>query len=513
VLNRLYIRSMDHMALKMRHNESLVRFLPIILGLLISQVVATALVYRSNLHVLTGVTTAQKAGYLAIPAGPVTASLNSFNAAFWGGLFFTLSVGVGLTVATWAAIYLWQRILLRRRLFLASCTLAWGSLLVAVNWKGMALFPSLFCLLVPLGTAWTAVAVLPVSQGKRNRQWIVPLATFILITVLWTTQLNGDLFITIRDQILLSNPIGRSVNEFYYRYTLYAAEAFKSFQQKTLHTCHLEGLGAAPAARRWEAFLAHYDLLVLPQIQRPDVCIRFSGETLRLISALGRGIALPVSRFESDPVRALRAFSKATDRFGSFRRITLIGLLIGFPTLLFVAVYAALHWLAQKMFDGRRATVLSSGLCLVVGILLYLPLLKGGAINTITPEKIPAALKADDWTIRVAAIRYIETHKLEIANYPAYQRLLDSPLVVERYWLARAMANSRSEQTYPQLLRLMQDPNPNVTCQAFYALGKRGQRTAIAPIKACLMASNNWYSQWYGYRAMRSLGWHQGRSN
>ena len=501
------------MAPKIRHSESLMRFLPIVAGLLISQVIATAFVYQSDLHVLSRVMTTQKAGYLAIPAGPVTATLKSYHAAFWGGLFFTLSAGVGLTLATWAAIYLYQRILLRRRLFLASCTLAWVGLLVAANWKGMTLFPSLFCLLVPLGTAWTTVAALPASQKNHNQQWIVPLATFILITALWTTQLNRNLFITIRDQILLSNPIGRSVNDFYYHYTLYAAEAFKSFQQKTLRTCQLEGLDAAPAERRWEAFLAHYDLLVLPQIQQPDLRIRFSGETLRLISAQGHGITWPLRQFERDPLRVMQAFSKATDRFGPFRRITLIGLLIGFPTLLFVTVYAALHGLAQKMFGAQRATVVSSVLCLVVGILLYLPMLKASAINTITPAKIPAALTANDWTIRVAAIRYIETHKLEIADYPAYQKLLDSPLVVERYWLARAMASSRSEQTYPQLLRLMQDTNPNVTCQAFYALGKRGQRKAIEPIKARLVASDNWYSQWYGYRAMRSLGWHQSRSS
>ena len=498
---------------EMPHEESLVRFLPIVTGLLISQAIATAFVYRSDLHVLARVTAVQKAGYLAIPAGPVTATLKSFNAAFWGGLFFTLSVGVGLTLATWAAIYLWKRILLPRRSFLVSCALAWVGLLVAANWKGIALFPSLFFLLVPLGTAWTAVATMPVSQENRTLQWIVPLATLILMTALWTTQLNRDLFVTIRDQILLSNPIGRSVNDFYYRYTLYAAEAFKSFQQKTLHTCQLEGLDAASAARQWEAFLARYDLLVLPQTRRPDLRMRFSGETLHMISGQDRSVTLPVRQFKSDPQRALQAFSKATDRYGPFRRITLIGLLIGFPTLLFVTVYAVLHWLAQKLFGVRRATIVSSGLCLAVGILLYLPMLKAGAINAITLEKIPAALTADDWTTRVAAIRYIETHRLEIADYPVYQRLLDSPLVVERYWLARAMAGSRSEQTYAQLLRLMQDTNPNVTCQAFYALGKRGQRAAIEPIKVRLAVSSNWYSQWYGYRALRRLGWHQSRSN
>jgi hypothetical protein len=504
---------MDRMPPEERHRESLVRFMPIAAGLLISQAIATAFVYFSDRHVLDRVAATQKAGYLAIPAGPVTATLKSFDAAFWGGLFFTLSVGVGLTLATWAAIYLWQRILHRKRPLLAFYVLAWVGLIAAINWKGFALFPSLFCLLVPLSTTWTAVKVLPASQGKRGLQWIVPLVTLILMTALWATQLNRDLFISIRDQILLSNPVGRSVNDFYYRYTLYAAEAFKSFQQKTQHACRLEGLDAVPASRQWEAFLARFDLLVLPQIQQPDVRLLFSGDNLRLVSPHGRGIALPVKQFKTDPLRALQVFSKAIDRYGPFRRITLVGLLIGFPILLFVTVYAALYWLAQKIFGVERAALISSGMCMVIGILLFLPMHHAGTITAMTPEKIPAALVEGDWTIRVAAIRYIEAHKMEIAAYPSYQGLLDSPLVVERYWLARAMAGSSSEQTYQQLLRLMQDPNPNVTCQAFYALGVRGRRAAIEPIKVRLIASSNWYSQWYGYRALRRLGWHQSRSN
>ena len=112
---------MDRIPPKMRHDESLVRFFPIVAGLLISQAIATSFVYRSDLHVLAKATAVQNAGYL------VAATLKSFGAAFWGGLFFTLSVGVGLTLATWAAVYLWQRILLRRRSFLASCALAWSA--------------------------------------------------------------------------------------------------------------------------------------------------------------------------------------------------------------------------------------------------------------------------------------------------------------------------------------------------------------------------------------------------
>jgi HEAT repeat protein len=100
-----------------------------------------------------------------------------------------------------------------------------------------------------------------------------------------------------------------------------------------------------------------------------------------------------------------------------------------------------------------------------------------------------------------------------MARYPTYQKMLNSPLVVERYWLARALAKSRAAATYSELLSLLKDPHPNVICQVFYALGQRGRKRAIRPIQKKLKDSNHWYAQWYGYHALRKLGWHQRPSN
>jgi HEAT repeat protein len=75
--------------------------------------------------------------------------------------------------------------------------------------------------------------------------------------------------------------------------------------------------------------------------------------------------------------------------------------------------------------------------------------------------------------------------------------------------LARALAFSRDPATFSDLLHLMQDSHSNVVCQSYYALGQRGQQTAIKAIEAQMVQSDHWYTQWYGYRAMRRLGWHQ----
>ena len=59
------------------------------------------------------------------------------------------------------------------------------------------------------------------------------------------------------------------------------------------------------------------------------------------------------------------------------------------------------------------------------------------------------------------------------------------------------------------LLYYLNDPHPNVLTMVFYALGQRGNKQAIAEIIEKIETSNNWYTQWYGYRALRSLGWKQ----
>ncbi len=450
---------------------------------------------------------------MAIPTGPVVPTLNTLNTAFWGALFFTLSIGTGLTLATWAALYLWDRLFQRQRIVIGILAVCWLALLGLVNSSGMVLFPSLFVFLVPLVTALSAIKRRPPESAVRHRHlWIVPFVILVMLTGLWATQLNKGLFITIRDHILLSNALGRTVNDFYYRYTLYAAEAFKSFHQKTLRTCRLAGVSDARLARRLESLLAKHDVLLVAQLERPDLLIGLSDNRMVLASAGNDTIEVALSQFLSEPNRWLQEFSKARDHKASFRKFVLLGLLLGFPILLYVVVYGILRAGMGFFLKEPVATLATAGLCLLIGILLFIPML-GGRPMEIAGSDIDRTLTADNWPQRVAVLRQIEKQKLDIAKFPQYRRLLDSQWVVERYWLARVLAHSRKHSTYEDLIYLLNDPHPNVVCQVYYALGRRGNSVAIDHIKAQMAGSDHWYAQWYGYRAMRRLGWRQTRSN
>jgi hypothetical protein len=492
--------------------------LPIGSGLLVAQLIATGFVYLSNLEVHQMVLAAKASGYIAIPNGEAAVALTAWRAAIWGGLFYTLSVGIGLTLTTWALWHLWVLVFHQNKRLIFVLVALWVAVLVAANANGPVLFPSLFCFLVPSGTLGSLFTSGPIPSGQNRRLWIVPAVSLGLLTAIWATQLNQNLFIAIRDHLLLSNPAGRAVNDFYYRYTLFAAQSFKSVYQKTLRTYHLEGDIDQSEARNLKTRLLKLDMLHLPQLNKPDLTIGISKTAVVFSDRHGSRSEGELTFFLKNPGKFLKSFSQASDRYRPLRRMTLYGLLFGFPILLFVGVYTVVRIGMELLLirgfgcSQMHATFAASLICLIIGIGLYWPM-HAGTTGPVPNENLPDALTADAWPMRVAALRHIEKQGLELADYPQYKTLLESEMPVERYWLARALAVSRSASSYADLISLVKDRHPNVQCQVYYALGKRGYRKAVQTIKTQMSASDHWYTQWYGYRALRRLGWHQGLSD
>jgi len=81
------------------------------LGLLTTQILSTLHVYLSNADLYQTVTTISEAGYLSIPNQRVTHTLKEFAPAFFGGIFFTLSIGAGLSLFSVGFAWLWDCLL------------------------------------------------------------------------------------------------------------------------------------------------------------------------------------------------------------------------------------------------------------------------------------------------------------------------------------------------------------------------------------------------------------------
>jgi hypothetical protein len=483
----------------------------VLIGLLMAQILATIQVYLSNIDLHATLTAVDAAGYLALPNKQVMGSLREFRPAFCGGLFFTATIGAGISTGAMAAAWLWIRAFSSPKSILLFFVAVWIAILVFINSRGFDLIPTLYLLVIaPVVFALTAKRV---SGGDVQTDRLRRLAHLIpvpLLAVLWFTQFDSGLFLDLRDNLLLSNPYGKKFSNFYYNYTLYPAEAFKALNQKTIKTVSLNNIPNRSLNARLGQRLLAQDYLPL---STAGVDLMMDQQDGRLVLAADgrRVMTIAADQFFADSAGVLRRFSEAVDRHALFRQFTFLSLLVGFPILIYMVLHAVFYYVGFFFLGQKYAFRMSSLTCLLlgVGVLLFFHANRSSSIRI---QDIPEALRSDQWQTRVAALKIIHQNKADIAGYPAYPRLANSRIPQERYWFVRTLAFSHSPKTYSDLFKFMDDEDINVRTMAFYAVGLRGNPQAIKPILNHIEKSADWYCQWYAYKALRSLGWKQKRS-
>jgi hypothetical protein len=390
--------------------------------------------------------------------------------------------------------------------------LLWVGSLVVLNHRGFSFGATCYFFAIPPVVFLATCRWMVPPSGQRV--WVrgmVHTIPVMVLALLWTSQLDSHLFVDFRDFLFLSNPVGIKINDFYYDYTLFPAEVFKSLDQKLLKTCSLQNLDKGPLLARLERKLLNHDYLDVGTDDAVDLKVVQDGDVLVFKNGERTILQTTPVDFFSHPGAILQEFSVKTDKYGFFRQLTFFSLVIALP----LALYVILHTLVRLLFcfflDGRTSSLIASILCLVVGLSILIPFLymRGKDIEL---KDVAQALASESWQERVAALRIIEQKGLEISGFQPYPRLLTSPHIAERYWLVRGLAVSRRSETYRDLLAFLDDPHPNVVSMAFYGLGQRGDWRAVSEILTRIKTSDHWYNQWYGYKALRALGWKQKKS-
>ena len=216
--------------------------------------------------------------------------------------------------------------------------------------------------------------------------------------------------------------------------------------------------------------------------------------------------------FLADPDNAIREFEKNSDTALVLRQVTFISLLTGFPLAIYVITKGLISILFGFFINLRTSATIASALCFIASAILLFSF-QSSRGHSISAQNLTEALNSKRWQDRVAALKLIDEKGWEVNSYNAYSSLRTSSHIAERYWLVRALGHSQSPSTYADLLNFLNDPHPNIVCMALYAIGKRGKRQAIDQIMQIIAASDDWYTQWYAYRALRSIGWRQTKSN
>jgi hypothetical protein len=453
------------------------------------------------------------AGYLAVPNEKVAVSLETPGPAFWGGLFFTFTIGAGISLGAMAAAWVWIRMYGRRRIVLLVFIIFWLACLVMINRDGFTLMPTLYFLIVAPVVFALSVRQFPGIRPSPIR--ILRWAHFLpvpLLAMLWFTQYDSTLFLDLRDNLLLSNAYGQKFSRFYYDYTLYPAETFKSLNQKTIKTAITSQSQSPGLNQRLQSRLIANDYLPMSEANEADLNVLQENTHLVLSQNMQHVMEVPIEAFFKNPRKVLQQFSRACDRHRVFRQITYISLLIGFPLLIYLTVHALLFYTGLAILNRDASALTASFICLAVGTLMLIYFQVDRSRN-VPVQKLPGALSSDRWQLRMAGLRVIAQKKLEIADFLAESDLSEDIPSQVRYWMARAMAHSRRSWTLRSLVKFLDDPNLNVRTMAYHALGLRRDRQAIGPIMTRFKNSDIWYEQMYAYQALRSLGWKQKRSH
>ena len=486
-------------------------FKNILYGLISAQVISSFHVYYSNLKLYKFLAAADKAGYLIVPNHNVLPSLKTLGPAVFGGLFFTLTVGAGLSILSYFLCWLWIYLFKRDRYFLVIVLVLWAILLSLFSIQGFALFPSIYLVIIPIIVAGTTLISVPKQTQKISRlSIIIHLAPIMVLSILWFTEYDKRMFVDIRDNLLLSNKIGQSINHFYYKYTLYPAEAFKTLEQKQIKGCYLEPLNNQALTTRLENDLLNHDYLILDSPVNVQLRLQVDEGNLYFFDVRKMVHLVQINDFLRDPGKELKTFSQKSDTNVYFRYLISLSLLIGFPVLLYLFFYSffasTFRFIIGPEWSGRSASLL----CFVLSLLIFFSFQvnRGPKLST---DDVAQKLESGDWRQRTEALRLIVEENLEIGKFPIYKKLLTSPHIPEKYWLAKAIGQSRSRSTTTDIISLLDDPHPNVVCIALEALGNIRDKRSISLIMQKLKSSDHWYIEWYAYRALRSLGWKQKR--
>ena len=486
----------------------------LLLGLSIAQVLSTVQVYLSNLEYYKFLTSVQAAGYLAVPNEIVFSTLKDFGPAFCGGLFFTFTAGAALTILSSALAWVWDRLFSRSRFILSLLLLLLLLCLVSANMHGFSPLITGYLLAVPTPVFLFTLKGLPEKRENRSHTDLAfPLFGFLVFALILLVGkpsiMSKGRLLDLRDDLLLSNRVGRRVNAFYYENSLYSTRVFKSPRQQMIKSCRLEGISDPSLRTRISETLLSQDYLPLWSTVRTDVRISLSDNRLGFYDVDKLLFKSSLEDFLRNPAGLLKQVERSTARNAFLLGFTRFSLFFLGALFLYSCIYVPCYGLSGLFLKSTTKAVKAGMLWPLVLVAAFLAFRGSGPEDVRDPKDLSRMLTSEHLHSRLRGLRAVLRQKVDIGGFPSYRQMLSSPYIPERYWLSKALGVSRTPETRESLRQLVDDPHFNVVCMALDSLGRRGNPADIPLILGKIEASDNWYEQYYAYRALRRLGWRQ----
>ena len=484
----------------------------LIAGVLAAQILFSGLVYFSNISLYQNLWAIKHSGYMIVPNELVMPSLQSIKPAICGGFFFALTTGAGLTLMTFLLVIAWRRYSNQYWLLLGLYLAGTVFFMIKFNYN----FPVTLVIILTVAAAlFFSLKFFPRSDERGYLFLSIfagHLVVLILIGLIWMPVIHKDMFVSIRDNLLLSNPIGQKINNFYYKYTLYPAETFKSLDQKLLKSCRIS-IDDKNLFDQVKMRLIAEDYLPVDEQFIPDLTVDYDNNKLIFLRQAKIIHQCSSNDFLKGSEKILELISDKLDRNKFLRKITFLSLISASPMICYIFLHAffmaVLFFIKSKIFRITGAAIA----CLITFTLPAISFYHQPPFD-MNNKDITKNLKSDHWQQRVGALKAISELNLSVQHLEMnqFERFIQSPLIAERYWVAKALGSNRSKNSYQLILKLLDDPQPNVVCMAMYSLGKQNHlKTSIVidEIISRIKISEHWYVQWYAYKTLKRLRWTQ----
>ena len=430
--------------------------------------------------------------------------------AVCGGLFFALTTGAGISLLTFLTIIVWQRYL-RQYWVLLFLFLASGFFFTIKFHYNVPVI--LVCVLIVCAVIFAAHLLFRPRTSQSGvsviRLFAGYLAVIVIIALIWMPVVKKDMFLSIRDNLLLTNPVGRTINDFYYQYTLYPAEMFKSLDQKLLKSCHIH-IDDLHLRQQISKKMIRLDYLPIDKKSVADLSVKNENGTLLFLRHGKTIYQCSPDKFLNDSEKILELISRKTDINSFLRKITFYSLIAASPLVCYIFLHTLFMLILFFIKSKPVRFVSASAACLLIFTLPAISFYRQPA-GTMDDAEIGRLLRSDLWQNRVAALKTVSDQNHRIERYINPVTLAQNDSTVERYWLANTLGNSRLPESYHLILQLLDDRQPNVVCMAFYSLGRQNRLNAADEIIRRIKSSKHWYVQWYAYKALKRLGWTQAK--
>ncbi|MBF0413757.1 MAG: HEAT repeat domain-containing protein [Desulfamplus sp.] len=506
-------------------------FFCLLSGVIAAQIISSIHVFQSNLQLAETInslnstlsnlnpaisdlnSTISQNFLIAVPTGKALSNLTNIYPAFAGALFISLTAGITVSILSLFIITiflkLFKKVCIKNyciKTYLIYFAI-WSVITLLIYLNGQNLFTAAYTFIIPIivlfvlnclsfnclflnrlsknkniekpkNYCWTQLSELSNKNRKSNKRTKSNSEHKILIiTIIITLSITGifyylkcdkSFFLRARDYILLSSRHGEILNDFYYRYNLYAVEAIKP-----------TNFGKSALQKSSEDH----------------------NKTIRFLCFVGLTLILPIT-------------------------IYLISYLSIFHLIRFVTQKDTNRFIV-KFFPSIAAGLVNIVIALFIFYSLYPLSLTQKPLNIknmldhsdyrIRTEGVRELCRYNNVTSKNRAIADKDgantadrENNDNIWNYPDFIKHAMNGNIAEKYWLANSFKTAKDCQALPYLKQLIDDPSINVQCAAIEAMAaiciNQHDLNIVYILERKIVDSDEWYVQKKAYNALKRAG-------